>query len=100
MKDLTESPAMSVFRAKFEAGRSFDLDDDMEYCPGLLDDDDVCDDLSLGSGYPGPSLGVSATLVLTLDRCKPLHPHHPTALSPAAPLNHRLYLSRCSPPSK
>lgn len=49
MKDLTESPAMSVFRAKFEAGRSFDLDDDMEYCPGLLDDDDVCDDLSLGS---------------------------------------------------
>ena len=100
MKDLTESPAMSVFRAKFEAGRSFDLDDDMEYCPGLLDDDDVRDDLSLGSDTLSEFGVFCETIVLTLDRCKPLHPHHPTALSPAAPLNHRRYLSRCSPPNK
>ena len=42
MKDLTESPSMSAFRVKFEAGRSFELDDDLEFCPHLLDDEDVC----------------------------------------------------------
>ena len=41
MKELTEAPAVSVFRARFEAGRSFDLDDDLEFCPGLLTEDDV-----------------------------------------------------------
>lgn len=41
MTQLTESPPTSAFRARFEAGRSFDIDDDLEYCPGLLDDEDV-----------------------------------------------------------
>ena len=41
MKELTESPAVSAFRLRFEAGRSFDLDDDIEFCPGLLTEDDV-----------------------------------------------------------
>ncbi len=41
MKELTESPPISAFRARFEAGRSFDLDDDLEFCPGLLTEDDV-----------------------------------------------------------
>lgn len=41
MKELTESPPTSAFRLRFEAGRSFDLDDDMEFCPGLLTEDDV-----------------------------------------------------------
>lgn len=41
MKELAESPPVSAFRARFEAGRSFDLDDDLEFCPGLLTDDDV-----------------------------------------------------------
>ena len=41
MKELTEAPAVSVFRTRFEAGRSFDLDDDLEFCPGLLTEDDV-----------------------------------------------------------
>lgn len=41
MKELTESPPVSAFRARFEAGRSFDLDDDLEFCPGLLTEDDV-----------------------------------------------------------
>ena len=41
MKELTEAPAVSMFRARFEAGRSFDLDDDLEFCPGLLTEDDV-----------------------------------------------------------
>lgn len=42
MKELTETPPTSAFRARFEAGRSFDLDDDLEFCPGLLTEDDVC----------------------------------------------------------
>lgn len=41
MKELTGSPPVSAFRARFEAGRSFDLDDDLEFCPGLLTEDDV-----------------------------------------------------------
>ena len=41
MKELTESPPVSAFRARFEAGRSFDLDDDLEFCANLLTDDDV-----------------------------------------------------------
>lgn len=41
MKELTESPVVSAFRLRFEAGRSFDLDDDLEFCPGLLTEDDV-----------------------------------------------------------
>ena len=41
MKELTESPPASAFRVRFEAGRSFDLDDDLEFCPGLLTEDDV-----------------------------------------------------------
>lgn len=41
MKELTESPPISAFRVRFEAGRSFDLDDDLEFCPGLLTENDV-----------------------------------------------------------
>ncbi|KAK4204802.1 hypothetical protein QBC40DRAFT_84335 [Triangularia verruculosa] len=36
MKELTESVNLSSFRSRFEACRSFDLEDDMEFCPGLL----------------------------------------------------------------
>ncbi|KAL9584861.1 MAG: hypothetical protein Q9212_001858 [Teloschistes hypoglaucus] len=61
MKELTESPPVSIFRARFEAGRSFDLDDDLEFCPGLLTDDDLqsihssSSDGSLSSGSPHSS---------------------------------------------
>lgn len=41
MKDLNESAALSAFRMKFEAGRSFELEDDLEFCPNLLTDIDV-----------------------------------------------------------
>lgn len=44
MRELAEAPAVTAFRARFEAGRSFDLDDDLEFCPGLLTEDDVCYD--------------------------------------------------------
>ena len=38
---MVESPVNAAARARFEAGRSFDLDDDLEFCPGLLTEDDV-----------------------------------------------------------
>ncbi|MCJ1283322.1 hypothetical protein MMC26_002650 [Xylographa opegraphella] len=62
MKELTEAPTVSIFRARFEAGRSFDLDDDLEFCPGLLTEDDIMsihssasDRSSLSSGSPDAS---------------------------------------------
>lgn len=39
---ITEAPSMTAYRARFEAGRSFDLDDDLEFCPNLLSFDEVC----------------------------------------------------------
>ncbi|QPG93723.1 hypothetical protein C2857_002031 [Epichloe festucae Fl1] len=41
MKDLNESAALSAFRMKFEAGRSFELEDDLEFCPNLLTESDL-----------------------------------------------------------
>ncbi|KAL2256272.1 hypothetical protein VTK26DRAFT_1908 [Humicola hyalothermophila] len=41
MKELTESANVAAFRMRYEAGRSFDLEDDMEFCPGLLTDSDL-----------------------------------------------------------
>ena len=41
MKELTETANLASFRMRFEAVRSFDLEDDMEFCPGLLTESDV-----------------------------------------------------------
>jgi hypothetical protein len=41
MKELTETANLANFRMRFEAVRSFDLEDDMEFCPGLLTESDV-----------------------------------------------------------
>jgi hypothetical protein len=41
MKELTESTSVAAFRARFEAGRSFDLDDDLEFCPDLLTEEEI-----------------------------------------------------------
>ncbi|OAQ71098.1 hypothetical protein VFPPC_03452 [Pochonia chlamydosporia 170] len=41
MKDLNETAALSAFRMKFEAGRSFELEDDLEFCPNLLTETDL-----------------------------------------------------------
>ncbi|KAK3343706.1 hypothetical protein B0T25DRAFT_304706 [Lasiosphaeria hispida] len=41
MKELNESVSVASYRMKFEAGRSFDLEDDMEFCPGLLTESDL-----------------------------------------------------------
>ncbi|OAP63027.1 hypothetical protein AYL99_02254 [Fonsecaea erecta] len=59
---VTEPPSMSAYRARFEAGRSFDLDDDLEFCPNLLTFDErqsvtsgSSDRSSLSSGSPDSS---------------------------------------------
>lgn len=52
MRELAEAPAVTAFRARFEAGRSFDLDDDLEFCPNLLTEDDVCYDPPIGDRPP------------------------------------------------
>ncbi|KAF4976554.1 hypothetical protein FZEAL_6788 [Fusarium zealandicum] len=41
MKELNETASLSAFRTKFETSRSFDLEDDMEFCPGLLTETDL-----------------------------------------------------------
>lgn len=41
MKELTETANLASFRMRFEAVRSFDLEDDMEFCPGLLTESDL-----------------------------------------------------------
>jgi hypothetical protein len=62
MKELTDTASVLTFRQKFEAGRSFDLDDDMEFCPALLTETDLVslhssssDRSSLSSGSPESS---------------------------------------------
>jgi len=41
MKDLPETANLSTYRLRFEATRSFDLEDDLEFCPSLLTDSDM-----------------------------------------------------------
>lgn len=57
-----EAAVVTSFRQRFEAGRSFDLDDDLEFCPNLLTENDMVsihssssDRSSLSSGSPESS---------------------------------------------
>ncbi|EXJ94553.1 hypothetical protein A1O1_02949 [Capronia coronata CBS 617.96] len=59
---VPEVPSLATYRARFEAGRSFDLDDDLEFCPNLLSFDErqsvtsgSSDRSSLSSGSPESS---------------------------------------------
>lgn len=61
-KDQEDAPIVTSFRQRFEAGRSFDLDDDIEFCPNLLTESDMVsihssssDRSSLSSGSPTSS---------------------------------------------
>ncbi|KAG9248680.1 hypothetical protein BJ878DRAFT_327317 [Calycina marina] len=60
-KKEEEAQALANFRQRFELGRSFDMDDDLEFCPNLIDDADRdmysitssgSDRSSLSSGSP------------------------------------------------
>jgi len=64
VKKEEEAAAVSNFRQRFESGRSFDLDDDLEFCPNLIEDSDRdmfsinssgSDRSSLSSGSPETS---------------------------------------------
>ncbi|KAI5858282.1 hypothetical protein GGS23DRAFT_333393 [Durotheca rogersii] len=62
MKELSETPSVSAFRTQFEASRSFDLEDDVEFCPKLLTENDLVsissassDRSSLSSNSPNAS---------------------------------------------
>ncbi|KAL6249357.1 hypothetical protein RBB50_003210 [Rhinocladiella similis] len=58
---INEAPTLVAYRQRFEAGRSFDLDDDLEFCPNLLSYDERqsvtsgSDRSSLSSGSPESS---------------------------------------------
>jgi hypothetical protein len=70
MKELNESASLSAFRNKFETSRSFDLEDDMEFCPGLLTESDV--------SYPGAAQFARAfafAFLLTLGSWSPSPAH-------------------------
>jgi hypothetical protein len=41
MKELTDRAAVVTARYRYEAARSFDLDDDLEFCPGLLTEEEL-----------------------------------------------------------
>lgn len=99
MKELAESPSITAFRQRFEAGRSFDLDDDLEFCPCLLTEDDLqsihsssSDRSSLSSGSPEasplqhqiqPSQQVTPTFALPSSANTFLASHmHPSTSSP------------------
>ncbi|KAL2754621.1 hypothetical protein ACRALDRAFT_2110048 [Sodiomyces alcalophilus JCM 7366] len=53
MKELNESAAIASFRTRFEVSRSFDLEDDLEFCPNLLTESDL---VSIGSASERSSL--------------------------------------------
>ncbi|KAI1815762.1 hypothetical protein GGS20DRAFT_312037 [Poronia punctata] len=63
MRELSiDAPHVAAFRSQFEASRSFDLEDDMEFCPKLLTENDIVsissassDRSSLSSGSPSAS---------------------------------------------
>lgn len=62
MKELSESAAVSSYRSQYELSRSFDLEDDLEFCPKLLSESDLVsissassDRSSLSSNSPNSS---------------------------------------------
>lgn len=48
---IPENPALLMAREKYEWGRSFDLEDDFEFCPELLTDEEVCVDKFLRTSH-------------------------------------------------
>jgi hypothetical protein len=77
MKELTDSANLNTFRMKFEAGRSFDLEDDLEFCPGLLTESDLVSIHSSGSER--------SSLASESPESSPTQ--HPNVVAPAFSLN-------------
>jgi len=88
MKEFNESASLSTFRTKFEAVRSFELEDDIEFCPALLTESDVSTRSPMlpGSHPAHTSISWSPSPV------RPSAPHSPaTRHSPRQPNSHRLW---------
>ncbi|OAA57942.1 hypothetical protein SPI_06827 [Niveomyces insectorum RCEF 264] len=71
IREMTDSLNLTAFRVKFEAGRSFDLEDDLEFCPGLLSENDL---VSIHSASERSSLASNSP------------EHSPSQLAQAAPV--------------
>ncbi|KAI9757945.1 MAG: hypothetical protein M1815_005579 [Lichina confinis] len=90
MKELHEAASIAAFRTRFEAGRSFDLDDDLEFCPALLTEDDF-HYMSSPSSSDRSSLSSNSPDTSPLQQqARPSHPVAPTPSLPAAasPFSH------------
>lgn len=48
---VPENPTLQLAREKYEWGRSFDLEDDFEFCPELLTDEEVCYNSSFAASH-------------------------------------------------
>lgn len=89
-----EAAAVTNFRQRFESQRSFDLDDDLEFCPNLLTESDhlsinsaSSDRSSLSSGSPNASpqshqVAPDSTFSLNSNS----HPYVPSYQSQTTPL--------------
>jgi len=75
MKELTEAPQINAYRQRFEMHRGFDLDDDLEFIPGLLTEDDLSSINSSGSDRSSLSSGSPTNSPLQ-------HQAQPTQASP------------------
>lgn len=63
-KEVPDTTALLTFRSRFEATRSFDLEDDLEFCPNLLTDTDVsCAGSDVSSRSSSPANPVAHQLV-------------------------------------
>ncbi|KAK9465971.1 hypothetical protein V1512DRAFT_209325 [Lipomyces arxii] len=88
---LGTNSALLHSRAKFEAGRAFDLEDDLEFCPSLLSEEELqsatsySSDLSSTSGSPESS-PLQTQVRPTTNIMGQLSP----GMSPGRPLAHRV----------
>ena len=68
MKELTEVPVVSASRRAFELARSFDPEDDFEFCRGLWTEDDVRANPASTPTYH-PSLAQSHLITFLTSAC-------------------------------
>ena len=104
-----EPPSLIAYRQRFEAGRSFDLDDDLEFCPFLLTFDEVCSTPLVGSPPNSPDRYQKQSMSSGSDRsslssgspeASPLQQQiQPEQLTPALSLSSAATSNYISPPS-
>lgn len=83
-----ELPTSSIWRAKFEAGRSFDLADDEDFIPGLLTEEDVrhpsdCNEFSKTNCVSSVLLSIPCPTALRSPAAHPIR--HPCSIRSSRP---------------